>query len=131
MKKIVLLAAAVISGCATSPKGLEKPEFSSTFTVDAPYQLVLKRIVEADRECRPTQLVPIGQVINDVHNYPDLREAKIVQGASGVGTQIYVVISIKELQSNHSEVTLYARTARAKQSARLQRWAEGGGGCEF
>ncbi|MBV6781627.1 hypothetical protein KWH04_13395 [Xanthomonas campestris pv. trichodesmae] len=131
MKKIACIALLILSGCASSPKGLEKPEFASSFVVEIPYQLALKRIVEADGECRPKPLVPVGQTINDVQNYPDLREAKIVQGASGVGTQIYTVITIKEVENGRTEVTLYAKATRERQADRLKRWVDGGSGCKF
>lgn len=131
MKKIACMALLVLGGCATSPKGLEKPELASSFFVDIPYQLALKRIVEADGECRRGPLVPVGQTINDVQNYPDLREAKIVQGASGVGTQIYTVIAIKEVEPGRTQVTLYAKATRERLAARLKSWAEGGSGCKF
>ncbi|WP_426800997.1 hypothetical protein [Xanthomonas campestris] len=131
MKRIACIALLILTSCASSPKGLEKPEFASSFVVDTSYQLALKRIVEADGECRPKPLVPVGQTINDVQNYPDLREAKIVQGASGVGTQIYTVITIKEIETGRTEVTLYAKATRERQVVRLKRWVEGGSGCKF
>ena len=131
MKKLVVIAIAVaISGCATSPQGLEKPEYANTFTLDQGYQLTLKNIVDGDEECRRGPLLPIGQVINDVHNYPDLREAKIVQGASGVGRQIYRVITIRDVDGR-SEVTVYAKNHGAKIAEQYSSWARGDRACKL
>lgn len=128
MRTILVMTSVLIAGCASSPKGLERPEFATSFTVDQGYQLTLKRISEAEQECRAKPLLPVGQVINDVQHYPDLREAKIVQGASGIGTQIYKVISIKE-DDGKSVVTVYTKSRRAEEADKLRRWAEGGTGC--
>lgn len=128
MRPILVLAAVLIAGCASSPKGLERPEFAASFTVDQGYQLTLKRITEAEQECRAKPLLPVGQSINDVQHYPDLKEAKIVQGASGIGTQIYKVVSIKE-EDGKSVVTVYTKSRRAEEAEKLRRWAEGGSGC--
>ena len=135
MKRIARTTLAGISlvaivGCSTSPAGMEQPENASSFTIDQPYQLTLKRIVDADAECRRAPLLPVGQVINDVQHYPDLREAKIVQGAQGVGRQIYAVIDIRENDAG-SQVTLYAKSAREKHLKRLQRWASGDTDCKL
>jgi hypothetical protein len=104
------------------------PENASSFEVNQPYQLTLKRIVDADQECTSGPLLPVGQVINDVQHYPDLREAKIVQGASGFGKQIYRVIAISEVDGK-SKVTLYAKMRRDDQLKILQRWASGDKTC--
>ena len=124
IRPALAIAACLLAGCAMSPQGLEKPEFASVFHVDQPYQLTLKNIVEADAECQRAPLLPVGQVINDVQHYPDLREAKIVQGAQGIGRQIYQVIAIRE-SGEGSEVTVYARAALDRRAALIKRWASG------
>ncbi|PPU32126.1 hypothetical protein XspCFBP7912_13195 [Xanthomonas sp. CFBP 7912] len=108
------------------------PEYGSTFTVEQPYQLTLKNILAGDQECRPIQLLPVGQQINDVQNFPDLREARIIQGASGVGRQIYDVIVIKELDGK-SVVTHYRKGegTRRKFVTRTERWAHGSKSCDL
>lgn len=131
MRALHLLLVAALCGCATSPQGMEQPENAAAFTVSQPYQLTLKRIVDADAECQPVQLVPIGQVINDVQHYPDLREAKIVKGASGIGRQIYQVIVVREPPAGGSEVVLYAKAHRGDLLARLRRWATGDPSCDL
>lgn len=128
IRSFVIAVAALLSACASTPGALERPENASAFTVDQPYQLTLKRLVEAEQNCRKMQLAPIGQQINDVQHYPDLREARIVQGASGVGTQIYSVIHVRE-KGDGSEVTLYTKTARDFRLDRLRRWASGETAC--
>ncbi|MDX9688803.1 hypothetical protein [Halopseudomonas formosensis] len=129
MKKIVLFAVLVVlSACATSPQGLERPEYATTFQLDQGYQLSLKNIVDGDEECRRGPLLPVGQVINDVHHYPDLREAKIVQGASGFGRQIYRVISVRGVDAG-TEVTVYAKHHGAKIAEQYALWARGNRDC--
>lgn len=130
MKIIPIIAAAIIalSGCTTNPSSMEQPENAASFTVDQPYQLTLKRIVEADESCRRGPMLPVGQAINDVQHYPDLREAKIVQGASGIGRQIYQVTTVKEA-AGKSQVTVYAKSARDQRVATLKRWASGDPAC--
>lgn len=129
MRRPILLMAVLLAGCATSPKGLERPEYASVFTVDQGYQLTLKRIVAATEECRPVQLLPVGQLINDVQNYNDLKEARIVQGASGVGTQIYKVIALKEVEGV-TTVTLYTKARAGEALASLKKWAAGSTECK-
>lgn len=125
---LIAFAVAAVVGCASSPQGMEQPENATTFTVDQPYQLTLKRIVEADENCRRGPLLPIGQTINDVQHYPDLREAKIVQGASGIGRQFYQVTTVKEV-GDASEVTVYAKSQRDERAATMKRWANGDPTC--
>lgn len=122
------IAVAMLAACATTPANMEQPENAASFTVDQPYQLTLKRIVEADDNCRVGPLLPVGQVINDVQNYPDLREARIVQGSSGVGRQIHEVTTVKEI-NGQSVVTVYTKMRRAKRAATLERWAAGDPTC--
>lgn len=129
MRRLSVVIAALLVGCATSPKGLERPEYASTFTVDQGYQLTLKRMVAAIEECRPVQLLPVGQAINDVQNYSDLKEARIVQGASGVGTQIYKVIVLKEVEQV-TTVTLYTRMRAGEELEKLKKWASGSAECK-
>ncbi|MCD9046791.1 hypothetical protein [Luteimonas sp. MHLX1A] len=123
-RRLLTCATAVVllSGCAMSPQGLERPEFASVFLVDQPYQLTLKNIVESEQSCRRAPLVPLGGAIDDVHHYPDLREAKIVYGAEGFGRQIYQVTHINEVDGG-SQVTVYARSALDKRTNLMRRWA--------
>lgn len=127
----IIFLALTISGCATTPAGLEKPEYAHQFVVDQPYQTTLKNIVEANAECQTSPLFPLGQIINDIHDYSNLKEAKIVHGASGVGTQIYKVISVKEINSK-SNVVFYSKASKAGEIfLRLQRWAIGSKDCSL
>ena len=125
---IAVIVALTLAGCAYTPAGMEQPQNAHTFTVDQPYQLTLKNIVEADQGCQDLQLVPIGQRINDVQHYPDLREAKITQGASGIGRQIYQVIHVREVGEG-TEVTLYIKLHARARLEQLQRWALGDKEC--
>lgn len=129
MRILMIAAVALLAGCSSTPQGLQQPEFATTFTVDQPYQLTLKNIVAGDNACRSNSLVPLGQVINDVEHYPDLREAKIVQGASGVGRQIYRVTTISEPAAGQSLVTIYSRTMRDKLTDQYRTWATGSTDC--
>lgn len=130
MNKTVALAVIALAGCAGTPAGLAQPENAASFTVDAGYQEVLRNIAAGTRECGPKQLVPIGQQINDVQHYPDLREGKITLGASGVGTQIYQVIDVRE-RDGITGVTVYAKGAKAREtfSTNAKRWASGDLAC--
>lgn len=132
MKAIALSCAALamVTGCATSPGNMKSNENKASATVSVPYQLALKRIVDNDRECMPTQLLPVGQVINDVQNYPDLRMGSITKGSSGIGTQIYQVIEVREVDPASSEIVLFTKSRRDQLLTRLTRWANGGSGCE-
>ena len=125
----ILIFAALVAGCSSTPQGLEQPEFATSFRVDQPYQLTLKNIVDGDNACRSGPLLPVGQVINDVQHYPDLREAKIVQGASGIGRQIYRVISISEPAPGQSQVTIYAKHHGDKIAGQYRAWAGGSTDC--
>lgn len=129
MRILIIAAVALLAGCSSTPQGLQQPEFATTFTVDQPYQLTLKNIVAGDNACRSGPLLPVGQVINDVEHYPDLREAKIVQGASGVGRQIYRVITISEPVVGQSQVTVYAKHYGEKIAGQYQTWATGSADC--
>ena len=129
---ITIFLAALLAACST-PGDLKtnNPE-PAVFNVKVGYQLVLKRFNEQRKECAPVVLVPIGQSINDVQNYPDLRMATIVSGASGIGTQTHQVIEISETAPNETEVRLYERWPglKAKHAVVYERWANGGKGCE-
>lgn len=127
---VALCTMVALGACATSPANLKQPEYRSSVQVPLPYQLALKRIVDGDRECAPVQLVPIGQVINDVQNYPDLRMGTITKGSSGVGTQIYQVIEVHEIDAGSAEIILFTKTNRDKLLGRLERWSTGDTGCK-
>lgn len=106
----ILMAALAMAGCASTPQGLkDDPQAKRSFTVEGNYQAVLKRLVENRQECRHQPLIPLGQVILDVHHYPELREGSIVEGASGVGTQIYVVITVKGDGQDQTTVTTWTK----------------------
>ncbi len=123
---------ALLGGCASTPSGLMLPENKMSFVVNEPYQLVFKRINEANFECRHQPLLPVGQAINDTQHYPDLKEAKIVIGASGIGTQITQVISIKGVDEKTTNVSLYATSfGKERLLSRLKKWATGTSGCDF
>lgn len=121
-----------LSGCSSTPASLQKEEYKTAFEVSMSYQTVLKRIVEGNRECGFSPLLPIGQVINDVEHYPDLKEARIVKGASGIGTQIHQVITVKEVQQGITRVELFAvnQNARERFIAVLKRWSNGSMSCD-
>ena len=131
MKNLFLtLAALALSACST-PADLKRnnPE-AAVFTVNAGYQTVLKRIVDQHRECDMVPILPIGQAINDVQNYTDLRTAIITRGASGVGTQTHQVIEITETAPGKTEVKLFQRFRVAHWGKVYERWANGGTGCD-
>ncbi|TAA12439.1 hypothetical protein EA658_09990 [Pseudoxanthomonas winnipegensis] len=132
MKKhvIVLSCLGALAACATTPGNLEQPQFGESFEIDQGYQVTLKNLRTADGECSSPALMPLGQRIYDVQDYPDLREAKIVQGAEGIGRQIYQVITIKE-HDGRSTVTVYQRGShRGDYAALVKRWASGSTDCK-
>lgn len=122
--------AVVLAGCASSPQGLRADsEAKRTFLVDASYQLVLKRLVDNHAECTSGPLLPIGQVVNDVQNYPDLRSATIVRGAMGFGTQIHQVLDIKETAPGQTEVAFWMKLRTDYWANFYRSIAQGGSGC--
>ena len=125
----IVLAAFAVAACATSRTGLIKPENRSAAVVMVPYQLALRRIVEFNRACAHPPFAPYAPVINDVEHAPDLRKARIVNGISGIGTQIYQVIEIHEVDAESAEIALYAVLNRPRLLARFQRWAGGDASC--
>lgn len=123
---MIVLAGALLAGCAMTPDGLkENPENKASFRAADGYQTVFKRIVDANRECAPVPLLPLGQVIADAQLFSDLKLGTLTLGASGVGTQIYQVIEVQEIAPSESLVTLYAAARRDGALARLKKWANG------
>lgn len=119
-----------VTGCASTPQGLkDDPEAKRTFEVAENYQLVLKRIVEQNQECRAQPLLPIGQVIFDVQHYPDLKEATISSGASGFGTQIYYVINIHGSHTGGAQITTWSKIRTDEFAKHIAKIAAGGKGC--
>jgi len=132
MKKMFALAAVVaavlVVGCST-PADLKADRAPAVFTVPVGYQLVLKRLVEQHQLCAMVPLLPIGQMINDVQNYPDLRMATITRGASGIGTQTHQVLELREVGAGQTEVKLYQRFAPEKFAKAYERNALGENVC--
>lgn len=121
----------IFGGCASTPGGLRSDASATRVAViDSGYQLVLKRLVDWSDECTASPVLPLGQVIDQVRDYPDLRQATIVRGASGVGTQIYLVIDLQEIEPAKTEMKVYSRAAPDRQMARHRRVANGGTGCD-
>lgn len=120
----ILFLLVLITGCST-PQDLKGGYTPAEFKVKAGYQLVLKRFVDQHAECESGGLVLIGSVVNQVQNYPDLRFASITRGMTGIGTQIYQLIEIKEIAPNETEVKLYQRFTVAKFGLIYERWANG------
>lgn len=118
------------SGCASTPQGLKNDnEAKRTFEVAESYQTVLKRVVEQNLECRVQTLLPIGQVIFDVQHYPDLREATISSGISGIGTQIHHVISIQGPSAGKTSITTWTNIRPDRFAKHIEKIALGGKGC--
>lgn len=123
-----LFAVLLLAGCST-PSDLKRDHPPVTFKVKANYQLVLKRLVDRNQECTSGPVIPIGQVINDVQHYPDLRSATIVRGASGFGSQTHQVFEIKETAPGETEVQFTQRFRVEAWAAYYERVANGGDGC--
>ena len=132
MKYCLIWLFVFATGCASTPNGLQSdPEALRVFNVSEPYQLIFKRLVENHQECSHTPLLPLGQSIFETNNYPDLRLATIVLGASGVGTQIYLSIEISEVSSNESKIKMWTKIRTDKKANQVKRIAEGGIGCDL
>lgn len=134
MKKLVCVAlfAAFLAGCASSPQNLKSdPAAGRSFTVNASYQLVLKRIVDHHYACDAGPLFPFGQIINDVNHYPDLKHASIVRGTQGIGRQIFSVIEIHEHQPGVARVDVWAALKPNVMANYYARTANGQGTCEI
>lgn len=134
-RKCIKLAAlavvtTILAGCATTPAGLEKPQYATTYVLNIGYELVLKNIVEAHAECTNAPILPIGQVIYDVHDYPHLEEAKIVEGSQGIGRQIISVVHIKSI-NGATQLTVYLKGRSSGIRERYHRWAQGSRDCSL
>lgn len=126
----VLAFGLLLSGCSSTPQGLKDDTAAKrSFNVDENYQLVLKRIVEQNIECRAQPLLPIGQVIFDVQHYPDLKEATIASGASGFGTQIYYVINIQGTSDGKARITTWSKIRADEFAKYIGGISTGGKGC--
>lgn len=120
----------LLSACASTPGGLkDDPAALRSFEVQAGYQTVLRRLVEHNAECSGAPLLPIGQVIFDVQNYTDLKVATITQGASGFGTQIYLVMEMTETSPGVTTVKLWSKGPADRIAKVAKRVADGGKGC--
>lgn len=125
----IALASCAVAACASSPTGLIKPENRAAVVVRVPYQLALGRIVEFSRECAHPPFSPFAHVLNEIEHDPDLRRARITNGISGIGTQVYQVIEIREVDAESAEIALYAVLNRERLLARFQHWANGDTSC--
>lgn len=129
MKRLFLVLAVVLLAACSTPNDLKRDYPPVSFKVQSGYQLVLKRLVDQHQECTSGPLLPIGQVINDMQHYPDLRMATIVRGASGFGSQTHQVFEIRETAPNETTVSFTQRFAVAKFAAFYERVANGDKGC--
>lgn len=130
VRTALALCALVCAGCASTPGGMRgDPDAKRVMVIEAGYQVVLKRLVDWNAECVGGPVAPIGQVINDVQHYPDMRTASIVRGAMGVGTQIFEVIDLREISPGRTEMTFYAKASTDTRAAAKRRIAEGAGRC--
>ncbi len=119
-----------LTGCALTPDAMRSDESAlKSFNVAQGYQVVLKRLVDQNEKCRIAPLIPLGTVIYDVRNYPDLRVASIVAGASGFGTQIYMVIDLSEPKPGQTLVKVWSKTATEKVGIAAERVANGDLSC--
>lgn len=126
-----LLATALLAGCASTPDGLKaNPDNRKATTVAVPYQLAFKRITETYRECAMSPLLPIGQLINEAHIYPDLKTGTLTLGASGFGTQIHQHLEIAAKGETSTELVLFAGIRPQAFLNRYARWATGSASCD-
>lgn len=108
----VATVAMVLAGCASSPQGMrDDPEAKRSGIIKVNYQVALKRLNNWYRECVWGPLLPIGQSINEIVHLPELREASIVRGSSGFGTQITAVIELRGIDDQTTELTTYKKEA--------------------
>lgn len=131
MKLLLTALAALAAGCASTPEGLKAdPSNRKAVTVAVNYQLAFKRITEAHRECAPLQLLPVGQVINEAHLYPDMKMGTLTIGASGFGTQIRQHLEITASGNASTELVLFAGTRPQAFLNRYEKWAKGQAVCD-
>lgn len=124
-----LAASVLLVGCASSPEGLKSnPDNRRSAVVEVPYQLAFKRITETLRECTTGPLLPVGQVINDAHLYPDLKMGTLTLGASGFGTQIHQHLEVSAAGED-TQLVLFAAAKPQANLDRYARWANGGSSC--
>jgi hypothetical protein len=133
MNKTIAAAAAalaLLAGCASTPGGMRADlEAKRVQVVPMGYQLALKRLVDHHAECSAAPVLPLGQMINDVQHYPDLRTASIVRGASGMGTQIVEVVDLREPEPGRTEITTWSKKDRDELAARTLRVVQGSTSC--
>jgi len=129
-KHAFILALVALTGCASSPDDLRSDaSVKRLIVVDMPYQLALKKIVDHHQRCDVGPLLPIGQVINDVQHYPDLKLANIVRGAQGIGRQIHLVIDIEATDDGGSKVILWSKFPIDRLHKRYRSVLSGAEGC--
>lgn len=124
--------ALLFTACASTPGGLRADqEALRTFTLDSGYQTILKRLIEHNAECAVQPLIPLGQVIFDVQNYTDLKTATITKGASGIGTQIYMVIELTEPTPGKTTIKVWSKIATDRNTKRVKMIADGATSCDI
>ena len=104
-----LVLCALLAACAaTTPDELRaKPAVKKVLVLDENYQVVLKRLVKWDQECRGKPIVLIGHLYNDVEHYPDLRQATIAR-RSRRWDNVMEAVDLLEIAPGKTEMTVYA-----------------------
>ena len=110
--RYLILAVALLAGCAVTPGDMRSDAGAKrSFTVQAGYQLVLKRIEDYNSECTTVVFIPLGgDGINEVRNYSDLRKASITRGTAGMVPNIHQVLDLVEMVPGSTEVTVFAKS---------------------
>lgn len=125
-----IFAVVAASGCASTPDAL-KQDASNKREVTLPigYQTVLKRLVEHEQKCGHRPLLPVGSMVNEVSHYPDLRTARIVRGAEGIGRDVRMVIELDEPAASTTRMAMYFMFRPDAGAARLVEVANGRADC--
>lgn len=129
MKTITIASLAVLlTACAAgTPQEAREmgPDRRYTFQVDADYQTVYRRILEAARPCYQTNLLTASMIV-DGDLYPDARSGTVTVGMYGaLGPSLYQVIDVRGLDGARSEVTaIFPVGPVDKRGEKVRGWAE-------
>ncbi|WP_257264354.1 hypothetical protein [Endozoicomonas sp. ONNA2] len=137
MKKFILAASIVLTGCAAGPDNvdaLKKIDYKDQFTVNTGYQQIYRNFKNAFTKCGGMESRWLKPIAVDAELYTDINEGQFtVNIVPTVGQpKPMTYISIKEKSIDSSVVTVYYRWQEHLQQESIvyRRWANGDLTCE-
>lgn len=129
---LCLLLCLLLLGCAGTPEALRSDVGARrVYVLPVGYQQALKNLVDQHQNCEGGPFIPLGQVVNEVSHYPDLRRASIVRGAMGFGRQIHLVIDLSEPGPGRTRMEIYALIGLDNFARQAERVAMGNLACGY